>query len=239
MTRHPSPIQSVSSPRSGRLPDPDGYKQHGPYSPWAKGDTMMRSIAAALSLLAFEVCAHEQVLEPAAGASLAPDRQNVAETTAAGVTVKVTREPWKGDPEDLGGLFTPVRVTIQNHSWNPLRVSYQDFSLSGASGFQYAAIPPIKTRGTVIANAPSSASLRPVEWEHDRFANWPERPPTQDMLSEALPEGVVEDGRSVAGIVYFDSVTGRESAVEPEITLVDPNDGQTFGRIAIPFAIAR
>jgi len=61
-TRHPSPIRSVSSPRSGRLPDPDGYKQRGPYSPCTKGDTMMRSITAALSLLAFAACVHEQFL---------------------------------------------------------------------------------------------------------------------------------------------------------------------------------
>jgi len=55
------------------------------------------------------------------------------------------------------------------------------------------------------------------------------------MLSEALREGVVEDGRSVVGVVYFESVTGCESAVELEMTLVDSTDGQTFGRIAIPF----
>jgi len=211
----------------------------------------MRSIAATLSLLVLEACVHEQVLQPAAGASLAftrrsasrrrtsptPGRQDVAETTAAGVTVKVAGASWKGDPEHLGSLFAPIRVTIQNHSWKPLRVSYQDFSLSGASGFQYAAIPPIKARCTVSArNEPSSASSRPAEWEHDRLSNWPERrPPTQDMVSEALPEGVVEDGGSVAGIVYFESVTGRESAVELEMTLVDSSDGQTFGRIAIPF----
>jgi hypothetical protein len=198
---------------------------------------MMRTIAATLSLLVLEACVHEQVLQPGAGASLAPGRQDVAETTAAGVTVKVAGDSWKGDPEHLGSLFAPIRVNIQNHSRKPLRVTYQDFSLSGASGFQYAAIPPIKARCTVSArNEPSSATSRPAEWEHDRFSNWPERrPPTQDMLSEALPEGVVEDGGSVAGVVYFEGVTGRESAVELEMTLVDWNDGQPFGRIAIPF----
>ena len=40
--------------------------------------------------------------------------------------------------------------------------------------------------------------------------------------------------RSV-GVVYFESVIGCESAVELEMTLVDSTDGQTFGRIAIPF----
>src|SRR6267378_659375 len=133
--------------------------------PTRREHTMIRSIAATLSLLVLEAaCVHEQVLEP------------------AGVTVKVAKDSWKGDPEDLGSLFTPVRVTIKN-----------------------------------------------------RFANWPERPPTQDMLSEALREGVVEDGRSVVGVVYFESVIGRESAVELEMTLVDSTDGQTFGGIAIPF----
>jgi len=127
---------------------------------------MMRSIAATLSLLALEACVHEQVLEPAAGASLAPGRP-------------------------------------------------------------------------VSANAPSSASSRPAEWDYDRFANWPERLPTQEMLPEALPEGVVENGGSVAGVIYFESVTGRESAADLEMTLVDPNDGQTFGRVAIPFQVRK
>src|SRR5712664_3393009 len=146
MTRHPSPIRSDSSSRSGCLPDPGGYRVSGSGTLRSrKGEqTMMRSIAATLSLLALEACVHEQVFEPAAGASLAPGRQNVAEAIAAGVTVKAARDSWKGDPKDLGSLFTPVRVIIQNHSWKPLRVSYGDFSLSGASGFQYAAIPPIK-----------------------------------------------------------------------------------------------
>src|SRR6267378_2513467 len=160
---------------------------------------MMRSIAATLSLLALEACVHEQVFEPAAGASLAPGRENVAEAIAAGVTVKAARDSWKGDPKDLGSLFTPAR------------------------GMVSASIEP------------SSVWLRLAEWEQDRFANWPQRRPTQDMHSEALPEGVVEDGGSVAGVVYFESVIGRESAVELEMTLVDSSDGQTFGGIAIPF----
>jgi hypothetical protein len=228
---------------------------------------MMRPIAALVSVFALGACVHEKVLEPAAGAELAPGHQNVAELAAAGVTVKVTGDSWKGDPQDLGRLFTPVRVTIENRSGKTLRVSYRDFSLSGASGFHYAAIPPIKARGRLSsAETPPSPSLRLAGWEHERFqiaphysyrypglamwpgpfaydpfyydgfyANWPEHLPTQDMLSEALPEGVVQDGGSVAGFVYFQSVTGRESAVEFEMTLTDASDGQAFGHVAIPF----
>jgi hypothetical protein len=228
---------------------------------------MMRPIAALLSVFALEACAHEKVLEPAAGTPLAPGRQNVAEMSAAGVIVKVSGDSWKGDPQDLGNLFTPVRVTIENQSGKTLRVSYRDFSLSGASGFQYAAIPPMKARGTLSAReTPSSPSLQLAGWEHERFSiaphysylypglamwpgpfaydpfyydgfygRWPERLPTQDMLSEALPEGVVQDGGRVAGFVYFQSVTGRESAVQFDMKLVDASDGQPFGLVAIPF----
>jgi hypothetical protein len=228
---------------------------------------MMRSTAAVLSLIALGACAHERVLEPAAGASLAPGRPKVAEVSAAGVTVKVNGDAWKGDPQDLGTLFTPVRVTIENQSGKTLRVSYRDFSLAGARGFHYAAIPPIKARGTLSAlEAPAAPRLQMAGWEHDRFriaphysylypgiapwagpfgydplyydryyARWPEHLPTQDMLSEALPEGAVQDKGSVAGFVYFQSVTGREPSVQFHMTLVDAGDGQPFGSIAIPF----
>jgi hypothetical protein len=76
--------------------------------------------------------------------------------------------------------------------------------------------------------------------DYPRFhTSWRERLPTQDMLARALPEGVVQDGGEVAGFTYYGSVTGRESAVEFEMTLVDARDGQTFGHVAIPFRITR
>ena len=228
---------------------------------------MMRSVAALLSVFALGACAHQKVLEPAAGAALAPGHKDVAEASAAGVTIQVTGDAWNGDPQNLGTLFTPVRVTLENHSGKTLRVSYRDFTLAGGSGFNYAAIPPMKAKGTLSAReAPSSPSLRLAAWEHRGFyiaphfsylypglepwpgrfgydplyydsfySRWPERLPTQDMLSEALPEGAVQDGGSVSGFVYFQSVTGRESAVQFKMNLVDANGGQTFGALAVPF----
>src|SRR5260221_3455666 len=228
---------------------------------------MMRPVAAVLSVLALEPCATPKALEPAAGAALAPGRLNVAEASASGVTVKVTGDSWKGDPQDLGTLFTPVRVTLENHSGKTLRVSFRDFTLAGGSGFNYAAIPPMKARGRLSSREASpSPSLRLAGWEHRGFyvaphysylypgiepwrgmfaydpryydnfySRWPERLPTQDMLSEALPEGAVQDGGSVSGFVYFQSVTRRESVVQFKMDLVDASDGQSFGVLAIPF----
>ena len=56
----------------------------------------MRSVAALLSVVALGACAHEKVLEPATGAALAPGSQNVAEASAAGVSVKATGDAWNG-----------------------------------------------------------------------------------------------------------------------------------------------
>jgi hypothetical protein len=240
---------------------------------------MKPAIAAVLSVFALGACATEKVLEPAPGTALAPGHQDVAEMKAAGVTIKVAADSWNGDPQNLGTLFTPVRVTIENQSGKTLRVSYRDFSLSGASGFSYAAIPPIKAKGTIsMRDGQPSPKLQMADWEqpsprlqrtgwehrgffvaphysymypgvdpwvgpfaydpfyYDNFyGRWPEKLPTQDMLKEALPEGAVQNGGSVAGFVYFQSVTGRESAVKFEMTLVDATTGQSFGLIAIPF----
>jgi hypothetical protein len=219
---------------------------------------MKHSVAAVLALFALEACVHQRVLEPAAGAPRAEGRPNVAETAAAGVTVEVTGDSWKGDPPGLEILFTPVRVIIDNHSGKTLRVSHRDFSLSGSSGFLYAAKAPIKAHGTLSSPGATSSASRPhsayvypavdawpggvayTPFIYDGFdATWPEQLPTQDMLSQALPEGVLEDGGAVTGFVYFESVTGRESAVEFEMTLVDAMSGQAFGRVAIPFQTTR
>src|SRR5207248_9956667 len=71
------------------------------------------------------------------------------------------------------------------------------------------------------------------------YRRWPERLPIQDMLSEAIPEGAVQDGGTVSGFVYFHSVTSRESAVQFQMNLVDASDGTAFGVIIIPFQSAQ
>lgn len=243
--------------------------------------TMIRSIAL-VSGIALVACAQQKVLEPAPGAKLAPGRKDVAEAATAGVALKVSGDSWKGDPQDLGTLFTPILVTLQNQSGKTLRVSYQDFTLTGGSGFKYAAIPPMKAKGTISAEAASPrprmavwdgsapAQLRRARFEGRGFyvaphfsylypgfepwggpfaydplyydtyyARWPERLPTRDMIAEALPEGAVQDGGSVSGFVYFQSMTGRESAVQFEMNLVDATNGSSFGLAAIPFQTAQ
>jgi len=76
-------------------------------------------------------------------------------------------------------------------------------------------------------------TIRPVADAY--YESSPERLPTPDMLSQALPEGLVQDGGNVTGFLYFPSVTGSEPAVELDMTLSDASDGEAFGHIAIPF----
>jgi hypothetical protein len=220
--------------------------------------TMMRPIVAVLSVFAVGACAHEKVLEPAAGAALAPGRQNIAEAATAGVTIRVTGDAWKGESQDLRGLFTPVRVAIRNESGKTLRVRYSDFQLSGASGSRYAAISPGKAQDSLsVRDAPSQPSPRPAGWApphssylypdawagpfgyeapyYDQsYVNAPQGRPAPDLRSDALSEAVVQDGGRAAGFVYFQNATEHESAVEFEMTLADAKDDQAFGRVAIP-----
>jgi hypothetical protein len=264
--------------------------------------SLLGLIAGSLGVAA---CATTPVLKPAPGDTLAPGLPNVAEATVSGVRVLVAGDAWKGDPSNLGELFTPVQVTIQNSSGKDLRVSYADFQLSGSSGFKYAAIPPMSAKGQIsqtvsvarpnfqlafyqpLSSKPhlldeaqlgTNTDLRDrvqlVAWEHrydhDHFlvaphfagyypgwgvwpysypydpffydslyAYWPEQLPTQDMLSQALPEGAVQNGGKVSGFVYFQGVGKRESSVNFTMSLVDATNGQSFGQVSIPFAVSK
>jgi len=265
------------------------------------GLTMIRVSVLRFSLLGLVLgsvlmaaCATTPVLKPAPGDTVVPGKQDLVQANVSGVSVLVSGDAWKGDPPDLGQLFTPVLVTIENHSGKTVRVSYADFNLSGSSGFKYAAIPPMSAKGQIGRADPSSSKIlirlalyepalgradlsdrvQLVAWEHgfahDRFmiaphfrsyypgweawpglypydplyynslyAYWPEKLPTQDMLSKALPEGAIQNDGKVSGFVYFQGVGKRESSVTFTMNLVDATNGQSFGQVTIPFAVAK
>ena len=69
--------------------------------------------------------------------------------------------------------------------------------------------------------------------------------PTVEMLSLALPEGVIEAGGEVAGFLYFEKV-GRDVPLvtfQANLVAVGSGDGETgaagadFGQISIPFTV--
>jgi hypothetical protein len=61
--------------------------------------------------------------------------------------------------------------------------------------------------------------------------------PTRDMLTQALPEGTLEEGGTLAGFLYFQGVAEREKAVTLRARLVDARNGETFGVLDIPFEV--
>ncbi len=62
-------------------------------------------------------------------------------------------------------------------------------------------------------------------------------PPTTKMLLLALPEGVLEAGGRVSGIVYFEKVRADADRVELRARLVDADTGRIVGIVSLPFVV--
>jgi hypothetical protein len=206
-------------------------------------------------------CAHHAQLVPAPGAQRAQDGSVVA--SAAGVEVSVDSKRWSSYPRDLDDIVTPLYVSITNTSSAPVRIRYRDFTLTGPSGLESAAIPPFQLQrpGTepLPAFAPAFVSRRfllyapyrhfypgmPVwggpwevdPWFYDRsYRTWEPSLPTRDMLQQALPEGVLQPGGSVAGFLYFHHL--RENGpVMFSAELIDADSRAMIGSVQIPMVL--
>lgn len=226
---------------------------------------LKRRPAVVALLVVLGACAHSPVLKPQASVPRAPGAQDVALADLAGVRVLVAGDAWKGDPSNLSDVFTPVHLTVENHSGKAVRIGYSDFALIGASGFRYAPIPPMLVRGVVTAPAPVAPRFYyngffvaehywpyypgMARWTYpfpydplyydQYYGYWQEPLPTRDMLAEALPEGAIQDGGRIAGFLYFQGVGKKEPRVNFEMNLVDASNGQAFGKVAIPFDVSR
>jgi hypothetical protein len=120
---------------------------------------MRVSLLAAL-VFSGAACTVAPVLVPDVGAERAPGTRSGAFTEVEGVRVTVDGTSWQGDPYDLGDTLTPILVTIENHSNVPIRVSYRDFALVGATGFRYAALPPLQVQGQMpVSEVPPPPEL--------------------------------------------------------------------------------
>ncbi len=112
------------------------------------------------SLLMLAVgCAPAVKLVPSPTAQAAPGQQNAAVAEVSGVRFNVSANAWRGQPADLPRILTPLHVTIENHSGQPVRVQYQEFALLGSSGFRYAAIPPLQVQGTQVGELSDPAPV--------------------------------------------------------------------------------
>ncbi len=210
-------------------------------------------------------CATERGLIPGPGAPVLRADQSVAVQTDRGVRLFVDGDAWTGSPADLEEVMTPVRVTLENYSGQPVRIQYRNFLLVGGSGLRYEAICPFKIDRpgpartsqiitptfTMLGFFPSPyfarfyPGLRPWPYAfpydgfyYDRtFVTWRAPLPSEDMIERALPEGVLEPGGMVSGFVYFNDVGDREKQVLFRAEVVGAREGKQVATVAIPFRV--
>lgn len=63
--------------------------------------------------------------------------------------------------------------------------------------------------------------------------------PTQRMLNQALPDGVIKPGGRVSGFLYFQEVNEDLPTVRFEYELVNASNGNIFGTVTIPFVVKK
>jgi len=206
-----------------------------------------RVAAAVLALFLAGCAAH-------AGGPGAPEPS----VSAGGVEISATANAWRGWPAELGRVVTPVRVRLANRGATPVRVDATTFALALPEGGRLAAMLPADVRGVAAAPAPAAlpqagAALGPTRersgagWalnepaldplvdpsqESDRA--W--ELPTADMLSLALPEGVLAPGREVTGFVYFERAPRSARAATLTWPVVDTT-GTSLGVATVPLTL--
>ena len=200
-------------------------------------------------------------LRPAPEAVVLPGPGRAAIAEEAGVRVVASADAWRGDPEGLTQVVTPMLVRIENNGADAVQVRYEGFALVADDGRRYAAIPPFDVRGVVSSVvrpiypvygpvAPFSWSLYPymgvapgvypfdpfygdVYWPYwQRWVNLP----TGDMVQKALPEGLLQPGGRSTGFLYFEDVD-KAHRVTFQARLPVPGAGDRTVSIAIPFLV--
>lgn len=174
-------------------------------------------------------CGHPE-LRPAPAYKSAIGRRTLAVESRGGLTVTADGSVWDGSPTNLDTKVTPVWVTLHNKTGQPLRIQYDEFVLRGARGGSYAALTPYALRA--VDSGPRYEVSNGGYFERFSIApylapHYPWLPvwgsplpsgldghsvtdrailPTTSMIERALPEGVLGDGGTASGYLYFQRV---------------------------------
>jgi hypothetical protein len=70
-----------------------------------------------------------------------------------------------------------------------------------------------------------------------QFDRWGDELPTRELQRLALPEGVLASGGEIAGFLYFENATGRESKLALRADLRDEEGRETVASLSIPFRV--
>lgn len=108
----------------------------------------MMGFTIACAALLLSACASPPQLVPAPEAERVVPGGTIAVTSAAGVTLTVDPDAWRGNVR-IDNAVTPIHVQIENKSDRKLRIRYSDFAMIAGNGDRYAALPPYDIRGSV------------------------------------------------------------------------------------------
>jgi hypothetical protein len=170
--------------------------------------------------LAIMGCTSSYVVVPATGGK-------VAASSAAGVSMAAYPESWNRDPPDLPEYLTPIWVTIVNQTSHTVRLRYEDFALTDASRFRYAAISPYSGQPEVPARPAAPPAVNPA-------AGAAPPPPAAAPSAPAEPEPSERDPGPTTDVDLTDTTSpwsdNPDYAAGAQIVLVSASRGGRGGR---------
>lgn len=199
-------------------------------------------------------CAHDADV-PSAAELLGEDDSAMR---VGGVRLRVDGDPGLALPQSAADDVTAVRVVVENHGNVPLRIRYAELRLIEASGEQRVALPPLLPRGeagfvrtsfghTRFLVAPGYErfydELRAWEgpfredpyYAATYYTRWVKPLPTTEMVARALPEGVLEPGGRLDGLIYFEGISPFSDEATLVADLVNADTGAHLGTAHIDF----
>ena len=131
----------------------------------------------ALLPAALIACAHQRAAEESSRSA----RTATAETNSIRVTAST--DAWKDSRSGSARQFTPINVSVENHSGRTLSLAYHDFSLVDRTGGQYLPLVGMRAKPREAAQRSVMAS---AAYQHvEVYAPTSESCGRQDRLAEA------------------------------------------------------
>ena len=215
-----------------------------------------------LALVGAMGCVQRSELIPAPEVNTPTEAPKVATAEAAGVRVVVSPDKWQDQPQRLP-YIQDLHVTVENQSGVPLRLRYSEFELVSTTGFAASPLPPYQIEQTAVDPIPHPAFYAdrfrvaphyvqhfptlgpwPSRFDFDegfyrhQYSLWEPQLPTREMLEQAIPEGVIDDGGKVSGFLYFQELNPDMARVTFTIELINANTEENFGVVRIPFILS-
>lgn len=211
-------------------------------------------------------CAQTTNLEPAPSARQVAGVEDAAAARQSGVNMLVQAGIWPGGPgvaEEVTPLRVkiendsaqPLRINYKEftlvgpdgkvyRALPPFRIDGEvATSPTGgpiaAPAFGYGGFAVARPYGPIypgIGISPSPFLVDPFYYDR-YYGYWRQTElPTQEMLSLAIPEGVLQPGGEVSGYLYFEKVPEEERLrLKYRANLVNAESGVNFARVTIPF----